>query len=119
MREIKFRAWNQTEQKMTTPFAWVNESHLFSTCMCSAPTHELMQYTGLKDVNGVEIYEGDIVKGWVHSPKDLLVVAFESSKYSCGFKCAEISGKGKIDVWYDGLEVIGNIHQNPKLLSTW
>jgi len=61
MREIKFRAWNASERKMTTPFAWVNESNLLSTCMCSAPTHELMQFTGMHDKSGVPIYEGDIL----------------------------------------------------------
>ena len=118
MREIKFRAWNETEKKMTTPFAWVNESNLFSTCMCSAPTHELMQFTGLKDVNGVEIYELDIVKKTYKLHPDnktfsvILIAELSCSTFTddCG---------GGQDFYEDTikLEVIGNIHQNPDLLE--
>ena len=57
MREIKFRSWNENENKMTTPFAWINSSNMISTQMCSSPTHELMQFTGIKDIDGVDIYE--------------------------------------------------------------
>ena len=117
MREIKFRAWNASERKMTTPFAWVNESNLLSTCMCSAPTHELMQFTGMHDKNGVPIFEGDIVSGYVHFPEVNYIVCYNSSDYSCGFKCKQSDGAGVIDVWYKGLTVIGNIHQHAHLLE--
>ena len=63
MRNIKFRSWNENGNKMTTPFAWINDSNMISTQICSSPTHELMQFTGIIDRRGVEIYERDIVTG--------------------------------------------------------
>jgi hypothetical protein len=73
----------------------------------------LMQYTGLKDKNGVEIYEGDVVR------------------YDCGHGHIEWESGGLIIKWFGGnqtplsftswrghghLEIIGNIHQNPELI---
>ena len=56
-REIKFRAWNSNVKEMRTPYAWQNESNMFSTAMCWSPTENLMQFTGMKDsiVTGKQI----------------------------------------------------------------
>ena len=68
MREIKFRAWDIAEKRMfqVNPVHWEEESacragddYLANAKMVG---WELMQYTGLKDKNGKEIYEGDIVR---------------------------------------------------------
>ena len=61
-REIKFRAL--VDGKMITPAVWINEENLPSYSLGSAPKYPLMQYTGLKDRNGVDIYEGDIIEYW-------------------------------------------------------
>jgi len=57
MREIKFRGWDKSIKKMIYPKLWDNS-------MPSNWQHwyELMQFTGLKDKNEKEIYEGDIVR---------------------------------------------------------
>ena len=112
MREIKFRAWNETERKMTTPFAWVNESNLFSTCMCSAPTHELMQFTGMCDKFGMEIYDGDIIEFNEQTMVVRIII-------DC-WMAQDVSDKSIIEYgaeWESSCIVIGNIHQHAHLLE--
>ena len=120
MREIKFRAWNASEREMTTTFAWVNESNLLSTCMCSAPTHELMQFTGMHNKYGFEIFEGDIVED-SHSCR------YESGEYIRGVvvfnNCEFVVSYKHPDekVFYERLNnsfrIVGNIHQHAHLLE--
>lgn len=75
----------------------------------------LMQYTGLKDKNGVEIYEGDIIKFYFDDGYDEI----RGTEY---FSCIEDYTKELI-VWgnqlfgSEGVEVIGNIYENEDLLK--
>jgi len=109
MREIKFRAWD-TENKCMRKNVGVSETFVEYDMSCHKPVEILipMQYTGLKDKNGKEIYEGDVVKyfeGFIEEVK--------WNYYSCGFDPFS---------YYEGdlagldCEVIGNIYANPELL---
>lgn len=116
MREIKFRAWNGNVKEMRTPYAWMNESNMFSVCMCWSPNVDLMQFTGLLDCNGVEIYEGDIVEDHVG------IGVVEYSERKAAFKVNYRNGIGKWFIDYilkgerESIKVIGNIHQHAHLL---
>ena len=134
MREIKFRAWDGHLKKMyaqnnhiTFHFSakrdwtcWHLLGHKTQNCVASCNGHKdhLMQYTGLKDKNGVEIYEGDVIKTdyGVIIPirfKNGVFEGFLNKDGSVDFLHVDF-----IDIDY-GLEceVIGNIHQNPELLT--
>mgnify|MGYP001248586776 CR=1 FL=1 len=113
MREIKFREW-ETERKT---MAYSNRED-FDDSVNFRFKHEeggkriLMQYTGLKDKNGKEIYEGDIViVGQKETPAEVI---FENGCFytPIGISRYRLGGWNK-----ESLEVIGNIFENPELLG--
>lgn len=73
--------------------------------------YEVLQYTGLKDKNGKEIYEGDIVKSRMFSGGHLINQIIYNSK-----ECAFTIGEGTFFGRYKN-EIIGNIYENPDLLK--
>ena len=130
-REIKFRAWDKNQMWITPIDTNYGLSRFFGVITEQA---KLMQYTGLKDKNGVEIYEGDVVK----RPNDLWigeesVGEFKNTFVSDAF-IEFVDGKFMLNKLGDPsknyygviqfsknnkcekLEVIGNIYQNPELL---
>ena len=127
MREIKFRAWLKKENKMVEVkslhlgtrkiiYGYSETSQCYGNKSCSFDDIELMQCTGIKDRNGKEIYDGDIVKTNI----DLMgIVRFDIGYYFEWITDSLVSMWNKdMKVWLEwGLEVIGNIYENPELLE--
>jgi uncharacterized phage protein (TIGR01671 family) len=135
-REIKFRAWLRKYEKMVDVkrinFDVKNvECYLVSKNECNLSEFvfnevELMQYTGIKDKNGKQIYEGDIVSEEHpesnHEPFDQIpdsirgVVKFERGKFIVPAKVNYGVEKRNLHA-VKGVAVVGNIYENPELLD--
>ena len=115
-REIKFRAWNKDDSNiMFDPMNHPNGIR-FQTCL-SVPSIDIMQYTGLKDKSGKEIYEGDILTQGGMPVK--VIFEYGSFRYEC-LDWGVYSGGRKEYLFSEGMsdwEIIGNIHENKELLN--
>jgi hypothetical protein len=110
MRKIMFRAWDKIGKEMHG-FACYDDI----SCITNPDDSDIiMQYTGLKDKNGVEIYENDIIKGFFET--EVVNYDFEGRVVYGGGQFYVESADFPLDA-YDEFEVIGNIHENPELLS--
>jgi uncharacterized phage protein (TIGR01671 family) len=123
MRELKFRAWD----KFNACF-WESDGKNLSEFFTRMQylidgDNELIfqQYTGMKDKKGKEIYEGDIIHfktsfendndDYDYSEKPFVI---EWNKHAAAFKPFHLNARWRCDV--EGVEVIGNIYENPELL---
>lgn len=141
MREIKFRLWNLKNKYMFSndneelllnidgSSLWGHKIHYYDgTDLLEIDNFEIMQYTGLKDVNDVEIYEGDIVKrtylfdgafGKTHIGEVVYDKEYARYVISKPKKYIEPKTEGLGDTlsYRSTYEVIGNIYNNPELLE--
>lgn len=132
MRELKFRAWDSRNHEMVyssnTDCFYVNtKGVLFMYAIPKSESgletiyhkgYDVDQFAGLQDINGKDIYEGDIVK--THELLSASIVEFSSgkdSRVSGHGSSAESMNSGFCISCYGGEpEVIGNIHENPELI---
>lgn len=101
-REIKFRAWDKRDKEMINikNWYWFEELGIMELDDENGRDYIFMQFTGLKDKKGKEIYEGDIIKTSVGNEE----VEWLSVGWS--LLCRD-----------DDIKVIGNIYENPNLLN--
>lgn len=128
MREIKFRAYHfganysvkaemLYDEKLGDVLNWKQQGQDLS---------DVMQYTGLKDKNGVDIYEGDIVKASSQGLSGTFEIIWRQEGSPCWILYPawqnkllwSLDGEKRKDGhYYDDVEIIGNIYENPELLE--
>ncbi len=124
-REIKFRVWDVGNKEMLEVQELDFESTFYGGRIAIRPDQYndyfdtedmiLMQYTGLKDKNGKEIYEGDIVK-IKYRDEDIGKVIYEHNGFSIDVTNMN-KNYGRVSFVNNFMEVIGNIYDNPELLG--
>jgi len=137
-RPIKFRAWDTHLKKMWSAeemgrdeLSLIPDGRGFANVSSVSPNltqwlnHLIpLQYTGLKDKNGVEIYEGDVLKGAPSGWKKEFQIFYLAEVYfgDCGWRAKEKVLDRELPIHIHmqgsyGVEVIGNVYENPELLE--
>ena len=128
MRKIKFRFWDTINNQMLISLKLGTDSEIYSSItICEIPNHISMQFTGLVDLDGKEVYEGDIIQfeeidyQEYQSIDCSFLTEVKFSQYA--FKCVDwLVGE---EYWIEDMQnngivdgvVIGNIYNNHELLE--
>ncbi|WEZ95852.1 YopX family protein [Lactiplantibacillus plantarum] len=126
---IKFRAWDKVQKVMMVPrdIQTDSDGNIFYV-EAMGPDGEydegdldvfkLEQFTGLTDVNGKDIYEGDIVKSNYKyaQPKVSQIIIEDGNSYILGEDLAT-GNEMLVSDHVNEIEIIGNVHANPELLK--
>jgi len=120
----KFRAFDQ-KLKMFIPQSYIGingHGDLYNNSLenCSSACEDwvLMNFFGKKDRNGVDIYEGDVIKFPNHNYFAVVIYSSDYASFLFDSKNPETINNPDASMhWGDGIEVIGNIHKNPELLK--
>ena len=127
MRELKFRAFDtEANSYAKDPILVDNFGNVYVVCeeasdkrgtclITGKPNVILEQYTGLKDKNGKEIYEGDIVLNTYYDDNERYIVKWYNDAVAFGMQSLEDADDYKLPL--ESLKVVGNIHENPELLE--
>lgn len=139
MRKIKFRVWDKVQERylydvqraydtLSGCVKYENGENADYDEQCfdgflDDEQYIVEQYTGLKDVNSKEIYEGDIVEFFgankkIKVKKEFGIIVYKTDRYGAGFNSIiqnKEHGYGGINIAQD--IVVGNVHENPELLE--
>lgn len=133
-REIKFRVWHKGMNEMLTVYAmnqqrhagleycgaclgWFGDNHQVEFTYDQA---DWMQYTGLTDKNGKEIYEGDILSLWPGITTGMAKIVFTDGAWQYEY-LTDPQAPDAYEFQYNKMdehEIIGNIYQNPELTKS-
>ena len=119
-KEIKFRQWDPIRKMMHKDLGAISDNNTQSGWAgfpyVSLERYPIMQYTGKKDVTYKEIYEGDVVEGYVNHPHVMTIGEIVYDSYWSAFGNKNLSGTTLL-FNINNIKIIGNIYQNPELLE--
>lgn len=114
---FKFRAWDKDEKEMRPKKGGFYLGSVNSELISGDDL--IMQYTGLKDKNGKEIYEGDVIEHiqGIYDRTKIKEKVFWNDELAGFNPFSDYDSDCDIYVEMETVEIIGNIHENPELLE--